>query len=347
MNKSKYSHLLKEIEEDYKNIENITKNDKVLIIDGMNAYIRTFSASPALNTDGDHVGGFYGFLNTLKGIINTLEPTRVIIIFDGKGGSQKRRKLYSDYKSGRAIKNKLNRALDISVNHEQHLLRLQFARLIEYLDCLPVTIMSYDYVEADDVIAYIAKSCLQRNVIIYSNDKDYFQLIDDRISVFFPAKMKLYKKQDIVDEYGILPENFIWHKVIIGDKSDKIPGIKGIGKSKFTENFSFLKDLPYDLDQFKILINEAQDDKIFSKMKSSIDIIDRNYTLMQLFDIDISANIKSKIMQIVDGEIQEFNRVKLKKMMMDDKLGDLIKNFELWVSGVFDKLNLYRNRNDR
>lgn len=341
--KHKYAELLKQVEIEHANSSNLTKNSKVLIIDGMNTYIRTFSASPALNDNGEHVGGYYGFINTLKSIVKTVSPTRVIIVFDGKGGSQKRKKIYANYKQGRAIKNKLNRVLEFDIDEEQKLLKIQFIRLLEYLDCLPVTIMSYDYIEADDVIAFITRECLHEEVVIYSNDKDYFQLINDNVSVYFPAKTKLYTKQDIIEEYNILPENFIWHKVIIGDKSDNVKGIQGIGTGKFNTAFTFLKDKSYDLDGFKNKLNEI-DDKVINKVKESFDIIDRNYYIMQLFDVDISGNTKSKIMGVLDSEIPEFKKMSLRKLVIEDKLNSLIKNYELWISNAFDKLNKYRNK---
>lgn len=338
-----YADVLKRAEQNHIDNQKLTKNSNVLIIDGMNTYIRTFSASPALNDNGEHVGGFYGFLNTLKNIIKTVNPTRVIIVFDGKGGSQKRKKIYSNYKQGRAIKNKLNRVLEMDINEEQKLLRIQFVRLLEYLDCLPVTIMSYDYIEADDVIGFITRDYFKEKVIIYSNDKDYFQLINENVSVYFPAKFKLYTKDDIIDEYKILPENFIWQKVIVGDKSDNVNGIKGIGIGKFNSSFSFLQERPYNLDEFKKTLLEI-DDKVINKIKDSIEIIDRNYYIMQLFDVDISGNTKSKIMSILDNEIQEFKKTSLKKLMLEDKLTSLIKNYEIWISNCFDKLNTYRNK---
>jgi 5'-3' exonuclease len=342
MNK-KYSELFKQVKEEHSNRANLNKNSKVLIIDGMNTYIRTFSASPALNDNGEHVGGYYGFINVLKNIIKLINPTRVIIVFDGKGGSQKRKKIYANYKEGRAIKNKLNRVLELDVNDEQKILKLQFIRLLEYLECLPITIMSYDYIEADDVIAFLATECLKEEVIIYSNDKDYYQLINDRISVYFPAKTKLYTKTDIITEYNILPENFIWQKVILGDKSDNVKGIRGVGIGKFNLAFSFLKEKIYSLDEFKEILLES-DSKILNKVKNSIDIVERNYYIMQLSDVDISGNTKSKIINLLDGEPPQLNKPKLKTLMITDKLNSLIKNYEIWISNAFDKLNYYRNK---
>lgn len=340
--KPHYLELLKQVKDDHEREKSYTKNSKVLIIDGTNTYLRVFSANPALNDNGEHVGGVYGFINTLKTIMNLINPTRVIIVFDGKGGSQRRKKMYSGYKQGRALKSKLNRVLDLDIPDEQRILRMQFARLLDYLECLPVTVLSYDYVEADDVIAYITTSCLSEQVVIYSNDKDYFQLINDNVSVYFPAKSKLYKRQDIIDEYGILPENFIWNKVILGDRSDNVSGVKGIGETKFNAAFTFLKERIYSLDEFKTALTE-HDNKIINTVKESIDILIRNYYIMQLADVQISGNTKSKIREILDGDIQPLNKYRLKKLFLDDKMGGLIKNFELWLSTNFDKLNKYRN----
>lgn len=339
----KYAELLKQIRNDHAKQATLNKNSKVLIIDGMNAYVRAFSGSPALNDNGEHVGGVYGFMNTLKSIINLIHPTRVIIVFDGKGGSQKRKQMYSNYKEGRAIKKKLNRVLESDVNEEQRSFKLQFMRLLEYLDCLPVTILSYDHVEADDVIAYMATQCLKEEVIIYSNDKDYFQLINDRVSVYFPIKSKLYTKSSLIEEYKILPENFVWQKVIVGDKSDNIKGIKGVGIGKFNSTFSFLNDRPYNLEEFKSIINDI-DDKVINKVKESLDIVDRNYYIIQLFDVDIGGSIKTKISTILNEDVQAFDKIHLKKLMIEDRIESLIKNYEFWVSTHFDKLNNYRNK---
>jgi DNA polymerase-1 len=339
----KYADLLKQVELEHLENAAFTKNSKILIVDGTNTYFRTFSASPALNDNGEHVGGFYGFINVLKNTINSINPSRVIIVFDGKGGSQRRKKAYSNYKEGRAIKNRLNRVLDMDLDSEQQLLRYQFVKLLEYLSFLPVTVMSYDHVEADDVIAYITTNCAPEKVVIYSNDKDYFQLINDRVSVYFPAKHKMYTKEDIKSEYGILPENFIWFKAIMGDKSDNVKGVHGIGITKFNSNFKFLLEDIYNKEQFKEKLNEYES-KTINKAKESLDIIDRNYYIMQLSDVDISGTTKLKIADLFNSEIPAFNRFKLKKMMSDDKLNTLIKNFELWASTHFDKLNNYRNK---
>ena len=74
------------------------RNDRVLIIDGLNTYIRIFSSVPIITENGDHVGGIIGFLRSVALSIREFNPTRCVIVFDGRGGSLRRRKLYSDYK---------------------------------------------------------------------------------------------------------------------------------------------------------------------------------------------------------------------------------------------------------
>lgn len=344
MNK-RYSDLLNQIEKEHEEHKNFHKNSRVLLIDGLNVFLRAFSANPALNANGEPVGGYYGFLLTLKNAISSHNPSRVIIVFDGKGGSQKRRKVYAGYKQGRAIRSKMNRAIELTDNEEQYSMRIQFQKLLEYLDYLPVTVLSYDNVEADDVIAYIAKVLCNDEVIIYSNDRDYFQLINDKISVYFPYKSTLYSKNKIKEEYGILPENFIYYKVLMGDIADNIKGIKGIGVKKFNTNFSFLNESTYDYDEFIKVCSES-DNKYHKKIIDDIDLFSRNYYIMQLLDVQIGASTKSKIRENFDGLINTFNRYQLKKMMADDLLNGLIVNFEVWISNIFDKLNSVRNKND-
>ena len=125
-------------------------NSKILILDGLNTFIRVFSAVPALNDDGDHVGGVTGFLRSIAANIRLLKPTRVIICFDGKGGSSKRRKLFPEYKANRKVRKRLTR-LDSFNNQEDERASMshQISRLIEYIDHLPLTVLAPENIEAE------------------------------------------------------------------------------------------------------------------------------------------------------------------------------------------------------
>jgi len=132
---SKYLSILDEIKKKGGSLDDGNPNDKVLIIDGLNTFIRVFSVIPTTNDDGIHVGGMVGFLRSIGYTINMFRPTRVIIVFDGKGGSTRRRKLYPEYKQNRKTKYRVNRAYDFaSQEDEKQNMIMQLQRIVEYLD---------------------------------------------------------------------------------------------------------------------------------------------------------------------------------------------------------------------
>ena len=100
----KYLSILEQIKNDGGLVEHNNPNDKVLIIDGLNTFIRVFSVVPITNVDGAHVGGIIGFLKSIGFAIKMHNPTRCIIVFDGEGGSDRRRKLFPEYKAKRRTK---------------------------------------------------------------------------------------------------------------------------------------------------------------------------------------------------------------------------------------------------
>ena len=132
-------------------------NDRVLIVDGLNLYLRVFAVNGALNDNGVPIGGLTGFLRSLAYAIREVNPTRVIIVYDGAGGSQRRRKIHSDYKANRKPGKRITR-WDAFKNatEEKEAMKIQFSRLLDYLDFLPINVISIDKIEADDTIAYIA-----------------------------------------------------------------------------------------------------------------------------------------------------------------------------------------------
>ena len=151
-------------------------NDRVLIVDGLNTFIRSFAVNPALNEDGLHIGGMVGFMKSVRYTCDILKPSRCIIVFDGKGGSKRRRKIFPEYKGTRKVKRRLNRNVDwgTAPADEQQSMRQQMGRLIEYLEQLPLTLVSVDGIEADDTMAYISQQLLpESDCILMSTDKDF------------------------------------------------------------------------------------------------------------------------------------------------------------------------------
>ena len=217
-------------DEEHKSVTHL--NDRVLIIDGLNTFIRSFAVNPAINEDGLHIGGMMGFLKSIRYTCDILKPSRCIIVFDGKDGSKRRRKIYPEYKENRKVKQRLNRNVDwgTAPQDEEESMKQQMGRLIEYLEQLPLTLISIDGIEADDTIAYISQQLLsESDIFIMSTDKDFLQLVDDRVKVWSPTKKKLYTKKVIQEEYGIPSRNIFTYRILDGDKSDNIIGVQGAG----------------------------------------------------------------------------------------------------------------------
>jgi len=328
--RERYKEILSQIGDHVRKEHSV--NDHVLIIDGLNNFIRTWAASPATNSDGQHIGGIVGFLQTIALAIRTLSPTRTIIVFDGKGGSVRRKKLYPEYKAGRKPLKRPNRVEGLSEENEAENMRRQFRRLLEYLNCLPVTFMSIENIEADDSIAYISKQILRDSQItIMSTDKDFYQLVNDRISIWSPTKKILYDRKRIEEEFEIKSENFIYYRMIDGDKSDNINGVKGMALKTIRKKFPFLKDqIIYNLEEF---IN-------VSKYTEFKELLERNYKLMQLQDVDIPGNAKLSIQDQVRDGSGRLIKYKIHKMFLEDTIENAIRNPDVWLQNSFNHLEL-------
>ena len=183
----KYFSILESLNEN--NSKQSHPNDRILLIDGLNTFIRAFAANPVTNEDGVHIGGITGFLMSIGYAIRNIKPTRVIICFDGKGGSQRRRKIYPDYKGNRRVRTRLTRHVSIgSMDDEKVAMKQQLLRLSQYLETLPLQILSIENIEADDTIAYITQQVYpDSQVFIMSTDKDFMQLVSKRVSVWSPT----------------------------------------------------------------------------------------------------------------------------------------------------------------
>jgi len=325
------------------NLTNTSKsdvNDKVMIVDGLNMFIRVFGAVPTLNDDGEHVGGVTGFLLSLGALIRNHKPTRVLVVFDGKGGSHRRKKMYSGYKDGRTGLTKVNRLAGYEdLEDQQQSMRNQFNALIKYLGLLPVDLCYIDYVEADDVMAYAARHIFKKEVLIVSSDKDFLQLVDDRISVYLPTKKKLMGKDDVKELYGVPSHNLVFYRAFDGDKSDNISGLKGVGPKTIVNKLGFLQNERLELDTLFERVSEIDDEKLKNKILENKDVVELNYNLMQLSDPDISSSIKSNVRNIIDSPINGLNSFQFKKEFMIDKLYTAFKNVETWLVNTWSDLD--------
>ena len=335
MSNAKYLSIFEEIKRKGGSLDGGEPNDKVLIIDGLNTFIRVFSVIPTTNDDGIHVGGIVGFLKSIGYTINMIRPTRTIVVFDGKGGSSRRRKIYREYKAKRKTKYRVNRSYDFaSPEDEKQNMIMQLQRIVEYLETLPITVLSYDNIEADDTIGYLCRQVLtESQITVMSTDKDFLQLANGRIKIWSPTKKKMYDESAVLDEYGISSHNLIWYRVLDGDKSDNIKGVKGLGLKTIQKKLPFLSE--------NRIVNI---DEVINKLPESKDVIELNYKLMQLSDVDISGTTKTKIIDKVNAPINRLIKYKFQTMFLEDKLFTTFPNVTSWLLTNFNQLNHYAEK---
>ena len=346
--KTRYLEILKQVEQEHTSDKTTDRNSRILIIDGLNTFIRVFSAVPALNDDGEHIGGVTGFLRSVASVIRDYKPTRCIVVFDGKGGSARRKKVYSQYKANRAVKTQFNRYQEFANLEDESLsMKRQFGRIIEYLQVLPVTTLAVDNVEADDIIAYIANEIYtedEQKVTIVSTDRDFLQLVNHRINVWSPVKKILYNPVRLQEELGIPSTNYLMYRTFIGDKSDNIPGINGVALKTMLKHFPIMtEDRQISIDDIMDYANgQDKPTRIHETVLNSKETLELNYNLMQLKNVDIPGNAKMLAINTVNDPVTKTNVYEFKKMFMMDKMYTIIKDVDTWLT-AFNTLNAYAN----
>lgn len=352
---NRYQQLFKELQKEKVQAPSDV-NDHVMIFDGTNAFIRAFGATPSTNEDGDHIGGITGFLFSIGKAVRDFKPSRVIIVFDGRGGSSRRRKIYSDYKGNRANKTKFRRHDHhfASIEDEQEAMRYQFSRLVSYLDNLPVTLISIDGIEADDTIMYITDMYkdISKKITIVSTDRDFYQLVSPVVQIWSPIKKKMYNIQEVIDEFGVHPNNYVVYRTFTGDKSDNIPGVKGFGDKTILNAIPELaNELEFTPDALfaksELLKEEAKVGKKYQTILDSRDIIEKNYRLMNLKLLDISASHTSNIRQIIDGPIPKLNKLEFQRIFMEDKMWTTMKNLPDWLNNTWLSIQAFAQQTQK
>ncbi len=200
----------------------ILKENLVLLVDGHGLAYRAFYALPELNApDGSPTQAILGFVNMLLKTLDENEPSRIGILFDAAGPTF-RHEAFREYKQNR------------QPTPETFLEQLPAIKDIS--EAMGFKVYERDGVEADDVIAATAKKAREEgyDVLVLTADKDMFQLIDNGVRIMRPVKgvstFKLYDRKRFIDEYGFEPKAMADYLALVGDKTDNIPGVKGIGE---------------------------------------------------------------------------------------------------------------------
>ncbi len=298
---------------------------RLMVIDALNQFLRAYIVNPTLSTNGDPIGGTVGFLKILQKLCREIKPDRVVICWDGKGGSRKRKLVNKNYKAGRKPL-RLNRGIK-NLTDEQELQNKvwQQVRLIDYLNNFPISQLMVEDIEADDVISYVCQ--LQDfngwQKVIISSDKDFFQLCDNQTVIYRPIQDTITTEETIVEEFGIHPNNFALARAIAGDSSDNIAGIPRVGLGTMKKRFEFLKE-PESVSSRQLVEHCRGVGKKLSchnKIISHSELVQSNYSIMQLYHPAMSPTTRSKIFYNVLEFSPEVNITTIKAMMIKDGIG--------------------------
>jgi len=324
----------------------VKKKTTVLYIDQLNMFIRNFAALNLTNDKGDNVSGIYGCLQSYTSVINKFNPDVVLVAWEGRGSSKRRKAIMESYKQDRTFTG-FNRSYEGNPEEEKKAFWGQIDRVREYIKDLPFYQASIEYLEADDLIAYCVENIFDdeefENVIV-STDRDYFQLVSDRTKVFRPVKTKAAPTGQIVDsdfvkfETGCHPGNYILYKCLCGDKSDGIIGISGVGQKTFTKDFPFVVDLKESGDIYNIQdlldyssVKLAEGVKRYKKYISNKALIEKNYKVMQLLTPDMSNAAIQNIERTFTNFTPKFKSTQFRIKLITDSMSP--RNITRWVDG--------------
>lgn len=274
-----------------KNIKGIwLANRDIVLIDGMNLFHRAFNRFVFLrSSNGIMTGGLFGYISSLLGYIKKFDTNKVIICWDGKGKTR-RSNINKDYKSNRAGK---------FTAKEKKEFYSSLVMVKESLNVLGVISVEKSHIEADDIIWFLINKVFERNIIIVSNDKDFFQLVHNvnNVRLYRPniitGNGELVDNKGVVDFIGVMPGMVKYYLAIAGDMSDNVLGVRGLGKVRTLE---ILNSGNFDIKKIGSIFSARQ----VSEFKESYKLVKLGYGLktFRLNKGNIKINLDHSLLRV-------------------------------------------------
>lgn len=242
----------------------------IVLIDGHNLLFRMFYgiSSPIKNSKGKDIRGLIGFIGSLKKIVEKFKPYSLYVIFDSETSKNSNLAIDKEYKSNRIDYN------NIPEEENPFSVLPLIKKALEYLK---IAFLEVDNNETDDLIASIVSKHIEEyQYIIVSTDTDFLQLITNNVFLYVPRGKKsiLYNEEEVIKKYHITPKEYVTFKSLVGDKSDNIKGIKGIG------NITASKILEYhSIEEF---IENNTNSKLSNILITNKELIIKNQKLIEL-----------------------------------------------------------------
>jgi 5'-3' exonuclease len=328
----------------------------VLLVDGDNLLTIGFFALKNHFHKGEHIGGIYHFINTIRFFIEKHHLDKVVVFWDGENGSQTRRSFYHQYKQNRRERIRTEEELN-SYSRERN-------RIKQYLEDLYVRQGEYENCESDDSIAYYVQNSPNENKIIYSGDGDLTQLVCENTRLYNPSHSKMYHHNDmfVYKDEEILIQNIKLVKMICGDSSDNIAGIKSLGISKLVTAVPELKERELTLDHIKekynLLFENDKNNKSIKNLLTGVtkygvlgdEFFQVNERLVNLENPFLTEEAKESVTSLVDDYMDSDGRSykNTMKMMIEDGLFLLLpKSDDAWIKFLNPFLRLTRKEKNK
>ena len=269
------------------------KLKKLFIIDGYAILYRAHYAlirNPLITSYGFHTSALFGFTNQLIKIIKDENPDYLVCAFDSKEKTF-RHKIYSDYKANRP-----------EMPEE---LQKQIPHLWELLDGMNIPVLRKPGYEADDIIGTVTESVLDKKIQSYivSGDKDFMQLINDKIFLYTPGKRNsapdIYDKDGVIKKWGLPPEKIIDLLALMGDSSDNVPGVAGVGIKTAVKLLKEYDNIESVLDNASKISNK----RVHNGLMNGRDKAFLSKELVTIIkDVDVDTNVENFLLKSFDQE---------------------------------------------
>lgn len=324
---------------------------KTLLVDGDNLLTIGFYGLKNHFYNGQHIGGIYHFIDTLRRSFDNYQLNKICVFWDGKDSSISRKKLYFQYKE--------NRKKRIKTEEEICSYDRQRNRIKQYLEELFVRQGEFEFCESDDCIAYYVKNSPGEKKIIYSSDRDLIQLIGEDTEVYSPKYKKVYKKGDFIDydDITIPVENVKVVKILCGDTSDNISGIRGMGSKTLVSHFPEILVKETTLQEIRkrgdILFESDKQSKVIQNFLTGVtklgvlgeEFFYINEKMVCLSEPILTDVAKQEISLLISDNLDKDGRSykNTMKMMMEDGIFKLLpKSDDAWVNFLNPFLRLTR-----
>lgn len=299
--------------------------NKVLIVDGYNLFIRHYAAHPAMSSNGEQIGGFVGFFYSVVNLIEKFKPSEVIVVWEG-GGSHKKRSIDSNYKKG-SRPQRLNRYYE-DIPDTMRNRDYQIKLIVKMFSFTPIKQIYVSDCEADDAIGFICRYLRKEDLkLILSSDHDFYQLIDEKTRIWSPTLKKLVQTKDVIERYRIHPNNFCLAKAVVGDNSDNIKGVKGVGFKSLSNNYEkFIDETDYSMESFfedTLMKTHQSKKKLFNNILVNETLIKRNWRLAYLDVQNLSHVQVEKLKYKIENSDLSFDKISATRLLLEQGINNL------------------------